>query len=416
MRAGVLAAVVLMAAPAAAQQRGAVARVETSAPQMGEPVRFTVTGTNPCGAVRIDYGDGNVVTHPITGVPATITHVYDRPGTYRVAAEGMGNCDGRVEGTARSITPAAPAPEAVRRGAQGRANGLDRNGDGVITRSEWRGNDRSFEVHDRNRDGVLSGTEATSAIEAPDLERGESVDRARLTDWTERRFRDLDANDDGRVTQAEWRYEEDQFRRADRNGDGRLVLSEFLGEATGTSGRTAGGLADARFAELDDNRDGIISRSEWQGVRAAFADRDANGDGVITRPEFEDGDRREDDTRSAAVVTVDAATRWTDTGIFVRRGELVRFDADGTVRLSTDRRDVADASGARTGRRADNAPVNDALAGSLIARVGGSAPFLVGGEGPVRMPQDGELRLGVNDDYLDDNAGVFRVTIRPRQR
>ena len=38
----------------------------------------------------------------------------------------------------------------------GRFKGMDRNGDGVITRDEWRGNDTSFQKHDRNGDGVLS--------------------------------------------------------------------------------------------------------------------------------------------------------------------------------------------------------------------------------------------------------------------
>ncbi|HEV2843474.1 MAG TPA: hypothetical protein VG477_01400, partial [Thermoanaerobaculia bacterium] len=33
--------------------------------------------------------------------------------------------------------------------------GMDRNRDGQITRSEWRGNDRSFAQHDWNGDGVL---------------------------------------------------------------------------------------------------------------------------------------------------------------------------------------------------------------------------------------------------------------------
>jgi hypothetical protein len=32
----------------------------------------------------------------------------------------------------------------------------DRNHDGIITRSEWPGNDVSFRNHDRNRDGVIS--------------------------------------------------------------------------------------------------------------------------------------------------------------------------------------------------------------------------------------------------------------------
>ena len=37
--------------------------------------------------------------------------------------------------------------------------GMDRNGDGVITRDEWRGNDNSFTKHDRNRDGVISAAD-----------------------------------------------------------------------------------------------------------------------------------------------------------------------------------------------------------------------------------------------------------------
>ena len=48
--------------------------------------------------------------------------------------------------------------------ASDRFGGLDRNGDGRISRDEWRGSERSFEVHDWNNDGVLSGDEVTRAI------------------------------------------------------------------------------------------------------------------------------------------------------------------------------------------------------------------------------------------------------------
>src|SRR5919106_6555404 len=44
-------------------------------------------------------------------------------------------------------------------GAQIRFAAMDTNGDGMIQRSEWRGNDRSFMNQDWNRDGVLSGPE-----------------------------------------------------------------------------------------------------------------------------------------------------------------------------------------------------------------------------------------------------------------
>jgi hypothetical protein len=36
---------------------------------------------------------------------------------------------------------------------------MDKNNDGVISRDEWRGNDRSFAQHDKNGDGKLSGDE-----------------------------------------------------------------------------------------------------------------------------------------------------------------------------------------------------------------------------------------------------------------
>ena len=46
-----------------------------------------------------------------------------------------------------------------RRDLGNRFRGIDRNGDGVITRKEWPGNDKSFNQHDLNRDGILAGRE-----------------------------------------------------------------------------------------------------------------------------------------------------------------------------------------------------------------------------------------------------------------
>src|SRR6185503_8038158 len=40
-----------------------------------------------------------------------------------------------------------------------RFRGIDRDGNGVISRFEWRGNDRSFANHDWDGDGVLDGAE-----------------------------------------------------------------------------------------------------------------------------------------------------------------------------------------------------------------------------------------------------------------
>ena len=52
-------------------------------------------------------------------------------------------------------------------------------------------------------------------------------------------------------------------------------------------------------------------------------------------------------------------------------------------------------------------------AAGLIGRVGnGSDFFFIGAEqGPVRVRSSGRLYLGVNDDFLQDNSGSFRVVV-----
>ena len=60
----------------------------------------------------------------------------------------------------------------------------------------------------------------------------------------------------------------------------------------------------------------------------------------------------------------------------------------GTVQLSEDANDIADPQGSRNGRRATNAPLPNAPAGALIARIGFGAPVLIGsGAAEVRAPR-----------------------------
>jgi hypothetical protein len=56
------------------------------------------------------------------------------------------------------VTAGAPA-EQQRPAAPIRFSGMDQNGDGVITRAEWRGSEQAFRANDWNDDGILSGEE-----------------------------------------------------------------------------------------------------------------------------------------------------------------------------------------------------------------------------------------------------------------
>ena len=49
--------------------------------------------------------------------------------------------------------------------------------------------------------------------------------------------------------------------------------------------------------------------------------------------------------------------------------------------------------------------------GALIGRIDNGQPFFIGNQPAVRMPANGQLFLGINDDILNDNTGDFYVTI-----
>ena len=75
---------------------------------------------------------------------------------------------------------------------------------------------------------------------------------------------------------------------------------------------------------------------------------DQDGGGVITRAEFANRSR----PGVFDGVVVDARQRWTETGILLRRGDTVRIEADGVVRLSGSESDEAVPAGARSGQQA----------------------------------------------------------------
>jgi hypothetical protein len=165
----------------------------------------------------------------------------------------------------------------------------------------------------------------------------------------------------------------------------------------------------SRFA--DDNGDGVISASEWRASGRTFNRTDLNRDGVVSRREFFNADTGAIGT-SGHTILVDPTQRWTDTGLFIEAGDVVTFEAEGTIQMSSDRNDIAAPGGAVSGRRAADAPRHQDPAGSLIARIGDSGPIFVGDRRTItRAPISGRLYLGVNDDHLADNSGEYRVMV-----
>ncbi len=109
-------------------------------------------------------------------------------------------------------------------------------------------------------------------------------------------------------------------------------------------------------------------------------------------------------------IRVPANAGWVSTGMRVRRGNVIGFTTTGEVQLSSNPSDRAQAAG--TNRTAPNSPLPNVNAGGLIGRIGNGAPFGIGNQTSVPMPNDGILYLAVNDDELGDNSGGFVVSMR----
>jgi len=272
---------------------------------------------------------------------------------------------------------------------------LDRNQDGLLTRREWRGDIATFRQIDRNRDNQISQTEFLNGDAGYDLD----VD---VTDFDE-----IDDNYNGRVERREWRGTRATFERLDRNRDGWLSRRELAANDVAVA------TSDDGFTEADINHNGVITANEWRSGSAAFNRHDRNRDGVITRAEY---DAAVGNGAIDMAIAVDSRQPWTNTGIHVNAGDLVAYQATGTIQMSTDYNDRATANGAYSGRTASNSPRPDQKAGGLLMRIDDSPVTFMGESGSFTAQRSGHLFIGVNDDHFPDNSGEYRVSVSVTRR
>lgn len=143
-----------------------------------------------------------------------------------------------------------------------------------------------------------------------------------------------------------------------------------------------------------------VDRVEFSGREGYRNDRDG-------RPP---GNERPSGLREREV-DVPGGTAWTRTSVELRDGQEVWFDSRGEVRWGPGRKD---GPGGESGSPRNPArPIPSRPGAALIGKIGENGdPFFIGNDrGPIRVRGRGTLFLGINDDYLRDNGGAFRVIV-----
>ncbi len=122
---------------------------------------------------------------------------------------------------------------------------------------------------------------------------------------------------------------------------------------------------------------------------------------------------------NAESVSVPATAAWTNTGIRVQAGETIVIEARGRVRFRAPASMVGP-EGVAWGTQCDREntakvaaawPASGTACWSLIGRVGAGKPFAIGRAADVTAPASGELQLGINDNYIEDNAGAWTASL-----
>jgi Ca2+-binding EF-hand superfamily protein len=178
---------------------------------------------------------------------------------------------------------------------------LDRNKDGKVTRDEVPGQARRFlaPLFDRLGKDALT-LEDFRGIGQP----GDDANAPSAESRGPALMRLLDANRDGRISQAEWAKAGEVFGRLDVNGDGELDPRELFGfspemtppgagrmerpEDRGRPGAVTPAQSRAFFDRLDSNKDGKLSKEEAPPrMRERFDRFDADNDGQVTAEELQ---------------------------------------------------------------------------------------------------------------------------------
>lgn len=182
----------------------------------------------------------------------------------------------------------------------------------------------------------------------------------------------------------------------------------ILRDGTRVTGRLVGANDDTvEFEERGSGRRAVVRSYDRDEILRIEFDR-APGGGFFDEPARP---ARPSGLRERLVI-VSGDVDWNDAGMTLRANQDIWLESSGRVQWGRDRRHGP--AGEPNSPRNDGRPMPSRNAAALIGKIGEQSTdyFFLGNEtGPIRIHTAGRLFLGVNDDFLNDNSGNFRVVV-----
>jgi Ca2+-binding EF-hand superfamily protein len=178
---------------------------------------------------------------------------------------------------------------------------MDADGDGRVSRAEWKGEAEAFDRFDKNKDGFLDKEDAPRGMGMGGGQPGMGGGRID-PEAVKARWKKMDRDGDGKVSKEEYTGDFD-FANLDADKDGYLTDADLakLGEAMGAGGPGGAGGGKApppltpeevakRFAEMDKDQSGKVEAAEMpEMLRERMLKADADADGALSKDEFAEG-------------------------------------------------------------------------------------------------------------------------------
>ena len=184
----------------------------------------------------------------------------------------------------------------------------DKDGDGRVSRDEWKESGEVFAKIDANQDNHLTTDEFSAhfkALKRSKLRKKKKKNAKKKGTASKSKkpktiLKNMDKDGDTKVARQEWRGQKALFGKIDANQDDHLTLKELnahFGSPAGSDGKKKkGGKAKAQKSKtktpqtlvknMDTDGDGKIAREEWKGQEDQFDKIDADRDTRLTVEEL----------------------------------------------------------------------------------------------------------------------------------